>query len=230
LKGKLIIIEGSDGSGKATQTEKLYNRLVKEGYKVAKVEFPNYNSDSSALIKMYLKGEFGTNPHDVNPYIASTFYAVDRFASYKTIWKSFYDEGGIVLADRYTTSNMIHQAAKITDKNEKSNFLDWLWDFEFNLYSLPIPDSVIFLDMPPQYSRRLMEERMNKFTGEESKDIHERDFSYMERSYENAKIISDKYSWESVNCINGDSIRSIEEIHEEIFRRVKLYCHNTLEL
>jgi dTMP kinase len=228
LKGKLIIIEGSDGSGKATQTEILFNRLSMDGLNVKKVEFPNYKSDSSALIKMYLNGEFGTEPTDVNPYAASSFYAVDRFASFKKDWKSFYEDGGIVLADRYTTSNMIHQAAKITGLEEKNKFLDWLWEFEFSLFNLPIPDCVLFLDMPPKFSRRLMAERANKFTGEESKDIHERNTDYMENSYANAKQIAEKYEWEKINCINNEDIRSIEEISEEIYNRVKLYCHNTL--
>ncbi len=130
-RGKLIVIEGSDGSGKATQTKKLYDKLVKENKNVKKVEFPNYESESSALIKMYLNGEFGKEPDSVNPYVSSTFYAVDRFASYKKDWEEFYLKGGIIIADRYTTSNMIHQAAKIKDVQAKDNFLNWLWDFEF---------------------------------------------------------------------------------------------------
>jgi dTMP kinase len=228
LKGKLIIIEGSDGSGKATQTEKLYTKLLGDGLKVMKVEFPNYESDSSALIKMYLNGDFGKDPSDVNPYVASTFYAVDRFASYKRVWKKFYDEGGIILADRYTTSNMVHQAAKIEDELEKDKFLDWLWEYEYTLFNLPEPDCVIFLDMPPEYSRKLMEERNNKFTGTETKDIHERNFEYMNNSYNNAKAVAKKYSWEKVNCIKDDNILSIEKIAEEIYNRTKIYCYNSL--
>jgi len=150
MKGKLIIIEsGADASGKATQTNKLYERLVQEGYKVKKITFPNYDSDSSALVKMYLNGDFGKDPNDVSPYVASTFYAVDRFASYRTEWGQAYNDGWIILADRYTTSNMVHQAAKIKDMEEKDRFLDWLWNFEFEIYKLPVPDCVIFLDMPP---------------------------------------------------------------------------------
>jgi dTMP kinase len=225
MRGKLIIIDGSDGSGKATQATRLYERLKNEGLKVRKIEFPNYISESSSLIKMYLNGQFGTDPNDVNPYAASTFYAVDRFASYKTEWKSFYDEGGIVLCDRYTTSNMIHQAAKIQDNGEKYKFLDWLWDFEFNLFKLPVPDCVVFLDMPSEYSRRLMEVRNNKFTGDNTKDIHERNYDYMEVSYKNALVVAEKYSWKKVKCIDDSGVRSIEEIHEEIYDIVKLYCY-----
>lgn len=123
MRGKLIVIEsGSDGSGKATQSQKLFNRLYDENYKVRKIEFPNYKSNSSALVKMYLNGEFGSNPEDVNAYAASTFYAVDRFASYKTEWEEFYKAGDIIIADRYTTSNMVHQASKINDEKKEMNF------------------------------------------------------------------------------------------------------------
>ena len=141
MKGKLIIIEGSDGSGKATQTKKLYDRLEAENYKIKKVEFPNYNSESSALVKMYLRGDFGKNATDVDPYVCSTFYAVDRYASFKTGWEEFYNNGGIIICDRYTTSNMVHQASKI-DESERDKYLDWLNDLEFNLYKIPKPDCV----------------------------------------------------------------------------------------
>src|SRR3712207_976331 len=174
-KGKLIVLEACDGSGKATQTKKLYDRLLLEHKNVLKVEYPDYNSNSSALIKMYLNGEFGDKPDDVNAYAASTFYAVDRYASFKKNWKDFYDKGGIILADRYTTSNMVHQAAKIHDEEEKNKFLTWLWELEFKLMGLPVPDAVIFLDVPPEYGKKLMLNRKNKFTGKDDKDIHEKD-------------------------------------------------------
>lgn len=145
-KGKLIIIEsGSDASGKATQSERLYERLISEGKKCMKITFPDYESDSSALVKMYLNGDFGKNPNDVSPYVSSTFYAADRYASYKTKWGEFYNSGGIIISDRYTTSNMVHQAAKI-ESPEKEKFLEWLYDLEFNIYGIPTPDEVIFLD------------------------------------------------------------------------------------
>ncbi|MGI6776655.1 MAG: dTMP kinase [Acetivibrionales bacterium] len=217
MTGKLVIIEGSDGSGKATQTERLYSRLKDGKLNVMKVEFPNYKSESSSLIKMYLNGEFGENPGDVNPYIASTFYAVDRFASFRKEWMDFYRDGGIILADRYTTSNMIHQAGKILDQSEKNIYLDWLWHFEFTLFELPVPDCVIFLDMPPEYSRRLMASRNNKFTGQEQKDIHEKDRDFIARSYENACYVAERYNWDRVQCIKGGNIRSVDEIHEEVY-------------
>jgi dTMP kinase len=219
-KGKLIIIEsGSDASGKATQSEKLFNRLKYEGYNVRKVEFPNYKSDSSALVKMYLNGDFGKNPGDVDPYVASTFYAVDRYASYKTDWEQFYLGGGIIIADRYTTSNMVHQAAKITE-NDKNNFLDWLWNLEFNMYKLPIPECVVFLDMPPKWSEELMKGRENKITGGMEKDIHESNRDYLIESYNNAQYIAQKYNWDIINCANETGIRSVEDIHDEIYNLV----------
>ncbi|QBD83967.1 thymidylate kinase [Clostridium tetani] len=220
-KGKLIVIEAPDGSGKATQTKKLYNKLVEDKYDVLKVEYPDYNSNSSALIKMYLSGEFGDKPNDVNAYAASTFFAVDRFASFKKKWGAFYENGGIILADRYTTSNMVHQASKIKNVEEKKKFLDWLWDLEFNLMGLPIPDATIFLDLPPEYSKSLIKNRKNKFTGEEEKDIHERDEDYLNISYKNAVDIAEKYGWIKINCIKGDKIKNINEIHEEIYKVLK---------
>lgn len=221
MKGKLIIVEsGSDASGKATQAERLYKRLAGDGYNVRRIEYPNYKSDSSALVKMYLNGDFGKNPSDVSPYVASTFFAVDRYASYKKEWEKFYLNGGIVIADRYTTSNMVHQASKLTN-DEKDRFLEWLWNFEFEMYKLPVPDSVIFLNMPPEYSRKLMEERANKFTGTKQKDIHESDFEYLRECYNNALYIAEKYNWVNIECTRNGSLKSIDEIHEEIYAVVK---------
>ncbi len=220
-KGKLIIIEGSDGSGKATQAGKLYDRLVEEGYKIMKVEFPDYKSESSALVKMYLRGDFGSSAGDVNAYAASTFYAVDRFASYKKDWEKFYLDGGIIISDRYTTSNMVHQAAKIKDEDEKNKYLDWLWNLEFELMGLPVPDEVVFLDMPPEYSRKLMHQRNNKITGEASKDIHESDYEFLNNSYKNSCALAEKYGWKKISCVDGCEIKSIEDIHEEIYDIIK---------
>jgi dTMP kinase len=221
MKGKLIIIEsGSDASGKQTQTEKLFERLKNEGKNVKKITFPNYKSDSSSLIKMYLNGDFGKDPSDVNPYVSSTFFAVDRFASYKTEWENFYLNGGIVISDRYTTSNMVHQAAKLNDV-EKEKFLNWLWNLEFILYGLPIPDLVIFLDMLPELSQKLLKNRLNKIDGNEKKDIHENNEEYLKKSYENSLKIADKYSWKKLKCYEDLRMKSIDEIHEQIYDFVK---------
>ncbi|AFM42017.1 thymidylate kinase [Desulfosporosinus acidiphilus SJ4] len=220
MKGKLIVIEAGDGSGKATQTKLLFDRLNAESYNIKKIEFPDYESDSSALIKMYLKGEFGRNPADVNPYAASTFYSVDRYASYKKEWEDFYLSGGIILADRYTTSNMVHQAAKISDEEERKAYLRWLSDLEFEKFKLPVPDCVIFLDMNPHFSQKLIKNRENKF-GDKDKDIHESNFEYLVHSYDTACEIGTAYHWQRVNCVSDDKLRSIEEIHKDIYVIVK---------
>lgn len=216
MKGKLIVIEAGDGSGKATQTKLLFDQLSADNLKVEQVAFPDYQSDSSALIKMYLNGEFGSDPNDVNPYVASTFYAVDRYASYKKVWGDFYQRGGIILADRYTTSNMVHQAAKIIDTHEREEYLKWLWDLEFVKFKLPIPDCVIFLDVHPKFSQLLISNRSTKF-GDGEKDIHESNYEYLLHSYNNASQIRVSLGWEIVNCVYDGQLRKIEDIHREIY-------------
>ena len=221
MKGKLIIIEaGSDASGKATQAKRLYSRLRSDKYNIRKIEYPNYKSNSSALVKMYLNGEFGYKPEDVNAYAASTFFSVDRYASYMKEWKGFYEDGGIVLADRYTTSNMVHQASKIADEAERNSFLDWLWDLEFVKLGLPVPDLVIFLDVPPEISNNLITKRNNKITGGSKKDIHESDREYLMKTYLNACRVAEKYGWKRIECTYDNCLRSIEDIHNEIYEYV----------
>lgn len=220
MNGKLIVIDGVDSSGKESQVKKVYTKLVELGYQVRKVTFPDYNSISSGLVKMYLNGDFGSNANDVNSYIASTFYAADRYASYQTDWGKFYEDGGIIICDRYTTSNMVHQASKIKTKEDKNKFLDWLWEFEYGMYMLPIPDEVIFLDMPPQYAIELMDQRKNKITGDAKKDIHESDSDYLYESYNNALYIAKKYSWKNIECVKNGRIRTIDEISDEVLDTV----------
>ena len=212
-EGKLIVIEAGDGSGKATQTQKLFEHLSARNYKVRKVSFPDYDSPSSSLIKMYLNGDFGSHADDVDAYAASTFYAVDRYASYRMNWKKFYEAGEIILADRYTTSNMVHQAVKIVDYNERENFLNWLDDFEYVKLKLPRPDLVIFLDMPPEISEKLIKERNRT-------DIHEKDFNYLRRCYNSYNELAQKYDWITINCSIDNEPRTIEEIHEDIFKQI----------
>lgn len=221
MRGKLIIFEAGDGSGKATQAEKLYARLKADKYRVRKISFPNYKSDAAALIKMYLRGDFGANPAAVNPYAASVFYAVDRYASYKLDWEADYLDGAVIIADRYTTSNMVHQTAKIAGEEEKKEFLRWLWDLEFVKLSLPVPDAVIFLNMPPEQSFCIMEGRVNKFTGKAEKDIHEKDLAYLRESYKKACEFAREYGWLEVDCMGETGLRSVEDIHEEIYVRLK---------
>ena len=216
--GKLFAIDGTDGSGKQTQFNKLCEKLNEKGVDYRTVSFPNYESESSSLVKMYLSGKFGENAKDVNAYVASTFYAADRYATFKTEgFEEYYKNGGIILADRYTTANMVHQAGKISDSIEREKFLNWLWDFEFNLYGLPVPTKVFFLNMPVDFSEKLMENRENKFTHESKKDIHERDKSHLLDSYNAACSLVDKYDWYEVKCVKDAEIRSIEDIHEEIY-------------
>ena len=219
--GKLFVIDGTDGSGKQTQFAKLQERLLKENIDYKTVSFPNYDSPSSSLVKMYLSGEFGSDAKKISPYIASTFYAADRFATFKKQYEEYYNNGGIILADRYTTANMVHQAGKIHDKEERKKFLDWLWDFEFNLYGLPVPSKVFFLKMPPEKSLELIKDRENKFTHDTKKDIHESDEKHLIDSFNAACEIAKDYNWTTIECLKDGNLRTIEDIHEEIFDGIK---------
>ena len=219
MNGKLYVIEGVDGSGKATQTELLYQALLAEGKPVRKVSFPDYDSPSSSLIKMYLNGEFGTDPQSVNAFATSVFFAVDRFASFRKDWKEFYENSGIIIADRYVTSNLVHQAGKISDAAEKERYIQWLSDLEYNIFGLPKPDYVIFLDMPPAYSLKLRQQR-NELKQGLTADIHEADQTYLQNAYENALGIAKHQKWHTISCVANDEIRTIEDIHDEILRTI----------
>ncbi len=219
MQGKLIVIEGLDSSGKETQSRLLEEYFNKNGINCRRVEFPNYKSESSALVKMYLRGDFGKNASDVNPYAASTFYAADRYASYKTDFAEFYKNGGLIIADRYTTSNMIHQASKLTDG--KDEFVEWLIHYEYELLGLPRPDKVIFLNMPTDIAVKLMKNRANKATGEAEKDIHEKDIAYLKATYAEAMRLAEKLGWDVVNCSDGENPRSVLEIHNDILEVLK---------
>lgn len=216
--GKLIVIEGVDSSGKATQAKLLYQKLAQSNINTKLISFPDYESDFSMPIKRYLAGDLGKNPSDVNAYAASAFYAIDRYASFKQKWGKFYLDGGVVVADRYVTSNLVHQASKIEE--DKSEFITWLSDFEYQKLELPVPDLVIFLDMPPQYAIQLMSERKNKITGEDQKDIHESDKQYLQKSYDNAMQIAKLCDWTVLPCVCDGKIRTIDDIHKEIYKTV----------
>ena len=220
--GKLVIFEGLDGSGKGTQTALTAKNLEAQGLELQQITFPDYESDSSALVKMDLSGKFGSHPDDVNAYAASTFYAVDRFASYKTSWGDFYRAGGIVLSDRYTTSNAVHQCSKLPPMHW-DGFLEWLFDFEYKKIGIPAPDAVIYLAVDPEVSQRLMAER---YGGDESKmDIQERDTEYLARSRAAAEYCARKLGWYRVECtktVDGvKTIRSVEEIQKDILGYLK---------
>lgn len=218
MQGKLIVIEGLDGSGKATQAKLLCQALETRGHRVRKVSFPDYESNSSALIKMYLAGEFGTDPNAVNAYAASTFYAVDRYASFKKDWEDFYNAGGIIVADRYTTSNAVHQCSKLP-KEQWEEYLQWLFDFEYRLVGIPTPDAVVYLQVDPAVSQKLM---TGRYQGDESrKDIHEKDLSYLDRSRLAAEYCAEKLGWQTVHCVRDGQMRTIEDIAAEVLDAVK---------
>ena len=219
--GKLVVIEGLDGSGKSTQLDLLYENLKKHGIECRAVSFPDYDNPSSTLVKMYLNGNFGTNPNDVNAYAASVFYTVDRYASYKAKWGEYYENGGTVVSGRYTTSNAVHQASKLSE-DKWEDFLSWLYDFEYNKIGIPKPDKVIFLDMPVEVSQKLLTKR---YEGDNSKkDIHESDTEYLDRCRK-AAVFTAKYSgWEIIPCAEYGEARSIEDIANDVLNSVlKLY-------
>ena len=219
----LIVIEGSDGSGKETQTRKLYERLTTEGRLCKKISFPNYESEASAPVKMYLEGKFGTDAKEVNPFPVSTMYAIDRYASFKEDWEKNIKNGALIITDRYTTSNMLHQATKFETYDERDEYIDWLKDLEYEKMKLPVPDLVIYLDMPPERAEELRRDRKNKITGGSEKDIHEKDKKYMEKVYRNGRIIAMNEFWEVITCTDGSKIRTIEDIHEEIYKKINYF-------
>lgn len=211
----LIVLEGLDGSGKGTQSQLLLEALSAEDCGVRKVTFPDYDSQSSALVKMYLNGEFGSDPADVNAYAASAFYAVDRFASFKKDWKTDYDLGKLILADRYVTSNFIYQMGKLPE-NEWGDYLDWVEDFEYVKLGLPKPDRVIFLDMPIEVSQKLLSQRYHGDEGK--KDIHENHLEFLRQCSACAKFAGERSDWKFVPCSKNGEPLPIDEIHREVLR------------
>lgn len=218
MKGTLIVLEGIDGSGKETQASLLETKLKAEGRQVMHISFPDYDSPSSALVKMYLKGDFGKDPGDVNPYAASLFYAVDRFASFRMKWKSFYEGGGIVIADRYTTSNMVHQMTKYEERKKRADFLQWLEETEYGKLELPRPDLVILLDIPLAISENLVKERAKKGG---SMDIHEQHLDYLRKCHDAYRELLSLYGWKSISCASNGRLRSIEDIGKDVERAVR---------
>lgn len=212
----LINIEGTDGCGKKTQTDLLYNYLTGLGKKCIKISFPNYNSPSSALVKMFLGGEFGSDTKLIDAYQASAFYAVDRVATMAKINVNEYD---FVIFDRYTPSNMIHQSARVNNQQELENLLTWIDDFEFNKMRLPRPDKILFLDVPVEISLELAHARKDLKNGQ-AHDIFEEDEEYMKRAYQNAKYVANKFNWITINCSKNKKIKSIDEIHQEILTKL----------
>ena len=215
--GKLIVIEGTDGSGKSTQFRLLTDRLESEQVKFQKLVFPQYSEPSSALIRMYLGGEFGKSPSDVNAYAASAFYSVDRYASYRKVWGKWYEEGGLVVSDRYTTSNAVHQASK-EPENKREDFLNWLYDFEYDKLGLPRPDLVIYLDVPSDFTEKMLRHRESET--HTHADIHEQDMQYLATCRRMGRAAAEHYGWTVIRCVRDGAMRSMEDIHEEIYRHV----------
>lgn len=215
--GKLIVIEGTDGSGKSTQFRLLTDRLESEQVKFQKLVFPQYSEPSSALIRMYLGGEFGKSPSDVNAYAASAFYSVDRYASYRKVWGKWYEEGGLVVSDRYTTSNAVHQASK-EPEDKREDFLNWLYDFEYDKLGLPRPDLVIYLDVPTDFTEKMLRHRETETNTHA--DIHEQDMQYLATCRRMGRAAAEHYGWTVIRCVRDGAMRSMEDIHEEIYRHV----------
>lgn len=216
-KGKLIVIDGLDGSGKSTQLEIVQKKLEDMGVPVKTISFPDYESPSSALVRMYLNGEFSDNPDDINAYAASSFYAVDRYASYMKYWKEDYFSGKLILAARYVSSNAIHQMVKL-DESEYDQYLSWLYDYEHEKLGLPQADKVIFLDMPTNISQKLLSKRYN---GDESrKDIHEAHVSYLENCRKTALYAANKLDWTVTQCSDGENPLPVEVISENVMKEI----------
>lgn len=218
--GKLIVIEGCDGAGKETQSKLLVSRLNEMGIPARRITFPDYDSPSSGPVKMYLKGDFGKND-EVEPYAASSLYAVDRWAAYRSAWHEDYEKGVVIVADRYTGSNAMFQGAKFTNQDELKKFVAWLEEFEFHTLGIPAPDKTLFLDVPPVVSKKLTTSRYNKATGGAKKDIHESDINCQNRSYNTGHIISEMWRWEHIECTDKGEILPKAVIAEKIWAAVK---------
>ena len=216
MAGRLIVFEGTDGSGKSTQFRRFCQAAEDRGLTYQKLVFPQYSEPSSALIRMYLGGEFGSHPQDVNPYAASAFYAVDRYASLKKMWGKFYEAGGLILTDRYSTSNAVHQAVKCSPA-ERPAFLRWLDEFEHDKLGLPRPDLVLYLDMPTRQAVQLL--RSREAATHTQADIHELDTGYLAACRDCALEAARVLGWQVIPCMEGDRLRSIEEIHQDILDR-----------
>lgn len=217
MSGKLIVFEGTDGSGKSTQAKLLCSRLAQAGTAFREIDFPRYGNPFAEPAKLYLEGALGTRPGDVNAYAASTLYAVDRFASYKQDWGGFYEAGGLVIANRYTTSNAVHQASKLPDA-EREEYLNWLFDLEYGRLGLPKPDLVLYLDMPIEVTERMMDHRARE-TGARA-DIHERDGAYLRRCRANAKEVVRLCGWTVIDCTEDGEPLTVETIHAQVWEHV----------
>ena len=218
MSGKLIVFEGTDGSGKATQSRMLCSYLDAQGIAYRKIDFPRYGNPFAEPANLYLHGALGGKPGDVNAYAASLFFSMDRYASYKQDWGTFYEQGGLVVADRYTTSNAVHQASKLPEEERKA-YLDWLFELEYHRLGLPEPDLVIYLDMPTEITERMMRSREDR-TGTQA-DIHEQDEAYLRQCRANAGEVVKACGWTVIDCAVGDRPRTPENIHHQVVEIVR---------
>lgn len=217
MSGRLIVLEGTDGSGKSTQMELLVQALEQRSVSFRRLRFPRYGNPSCAPVEQYLAGAYGDKPEDVNAYAASAFYAVDRYASYQEDWKTYYQQGGLLVSDRYTTSNAVHQTPKLPPA-ERETYLNWLYDLEFNRMGLPRPDLVLYLDMPTEAAAAMRSHR-EQMTGTQA-DIHERDLAYLQECREAGLQTARQLGWHVISCASGQEIRTIAEIHAEVLAAV----------
>ena len=217
MKKCLIAIDGLDASGKKTQTDLLAKAFETAGIPCRCISFPTYDKDFSALVNMYLGGRFGDDPGAVNPYAASIFYGADRYCSYMLDWKKDYEAGTVILANRYTSANAVHQLSKL-DESEYGGFLEWLTDNEYSKLGIPRPDAVVYLCLPPEISLRLLEKRCAE-TGAQ-KDIHEKSREHLENSYKAALYSAEKLGWIKIDCADCGGIRPVGEIQNEIIERL----------
>ena len=215
---RLIVLDGLDGSGKSTQLDRLNGYFAENGIRYKQISFPDYAQPSSSLVTMYLNGEFGNSADAVNAYAASSFYAVDRYASYKKFWQADYENETLILAARYTTSNAIHQMGKLP-REEWDAYLTWLEEYEYGLLGLPRPDAVLFLDMPLDISQRLLSGRYGG--DEQKKDIHERDLAYLKQCRESALYAADRLGWKVITCGENGEPLPVETITETLISIVK---------
>lgn len=220
MKGKLIVIEGTDGSGKETHSKYVCKNLEQEGYRTKLVSFPQYGKPSTAMVEEYLNGKLGS-AEEVGPYRASIFYAQDRYAKSKELWKWF-NEGKIIICNRYATANMGHQAGKIKDKKERDKFLVWLDDLEYNIFGIPRPHKVIFLHMPVRIGQELVERKgERKYLRGKKKDLHESDLKHLRDAEEAYLYVAKKEGWVVLELSDGDNAYSIEKCREMVYKAVK---------
>jgi len=219
MSGKLIVLEGLDGSGKSTQFERLDKILTEQGIPHKAISFPDYDQPSSALVKLYLGGEISKDPKDINAFAASSFYAVDRYVSYKKFWEEDYKKGSLILAARYVTSNAIYQMVKL-DRSEWDRYLAWLCHYEYELLELPKPDKVVFLDMPVEISQKLLSGRYNGDEGK--KDIHEANVAFLRACRETALYSAEKLGWEVIPCSDGSEPLDRDTITERLIKATKI--------